>query len=52
MNTYCIKCPKFTDNNIIKTGREIDGKTNLYSRYIDYGFKNQNLLIKKNQVIY
>ena len=31
MNQYCIKCSKFINNNNIKTKREIDEKSNIYS---------------------
>ena len=39
MNHCCIKRAKFKSNNNIKVKLEIDGKINLYSHYIDCGFK-------------
>ena len=40
MNIYCIKYEMFKKYNNIKIKRKIDGKMNLYSRFIDCGFKN------------
>lgn len=34
-----LKCSKFSNGNDIKIKWEIDGKTNLYSHYIDCAFK-------------
>ena len=40
MNLHCIKYWKLTNNNNnIKIKQEIEGKTNLYSHYIDCPFK-------------
>ena len=39
MNLYCIKFSMFAKNRNIKIKREIDGKSNLHSRCIDFGFK-------------
>ena len=40
MDLFRIKCSKFTSNsNYIKIKLEIDRKINLYSYFIDYGFK-------------
>ena len=40
MDLFRIKCSKFTNNsNYIKIKLEIDRKINLYSYFIDYGFK-------------
>ena len=40
MNKYSIKYVMFKKYNNIKIKRKIDGKMNLYSRCIDFGFKN------------
>ena len=39
MKRYCIKCPKFRKSNKIKIKLEINGKINLYFRFLDYDFK-------------
>ena len=40
MDLFRIKCSKFRNNsNYIKIKLEIDRKINLYSYFIDYGFK-------------
>ena len=39
MNRYYIKCLMFTKNNSINIKRKIDGKMNLYSYCIDFGFQ-------------
>ena len=39
MNLSCIKCLMFTQNNKIKLKCEIDRNTNLYSHFINCGFK-------------
>ena len=40
MDLFRSKCSKFTNNsNYIKIKLEIDRKINLYSYFIDYGFK-------------
>ena len=38
-NLCCIKCSKFVDNNNVKIKLEIDGKNDLYSYCMEYGFK-------------
>ena len=46
MNVYCIKCLKFTNNNI-KMKHEIDGKIDLYVHCIECGFKKFGTIDKE-----
>ena len=50
MNLYCIKCSKFT-NNDIKIKREKGGKINLSSYSLDSSFL-KNETIDEEEVIY
>ena len=57
MNLYCIECLVFTEKNTIKIKRWINKKkkkkkTDLFSRYIDCGFKGFETIEKNILVIY
>ena len=39
MNLWCIKLLTFTKNKNIKIKHKVDGKINLCSRWVDWGFK-------------
>ena len=52
MNLYYIKCLMFTKSKNIKVKREIEKKINLYSRCIDFRFKNfQTIDVKQCDLI-
>ena len=48
MSLCCIKFVMLTNNKNIKTKRKADEKINLYSRCIDCGFKNLQILMRKD----
>ena len=47
MNLYYIKCLMFTKSNSIKIKCRIDRKNNLYSCYINWGFKKLEIIDEK-----
>ena len=44
---YCIECSKFTKNSNIKIKDELAGKINLYSSFIECGFKKFETIDKE-----
>ena len=47
MNLYCIKCLMFTKTKNVKIKCKMGGRINLYSCFIDYGFKNFATIVEE-----
>ena len=52
MESYCLKCKKYTKNITPQVSSTSNGKLMILSKCAICGSKNLNLLIKKKQVNY